>query len=47
MGEKMNPGHYKATCYHCGKVWPRGKPVILKAHLANDCSNVPENIRKC
>ena len=28
MGEKMNPGHYKATCYHCGKVWPRGKPEI-------------------
>ena len=44
MGDELNAGHYKATCYHCNKVWARGKPSILKAHLANECLNVPEDI---
>ncbi|CAG8560728.1 15691_t:CDS:2, partial [Gigaspora rosea] len=27
--EKVNPGHYKAVCYHCGNVWQRENFVNL------------------
>ncbi|CAG8708244.1 1015_t:CDS:2 [Cetraspora pellucida] len=43
--EKVNPEHYKAECYHCRNVWQRGKPCILRSHLALHCLNVPEDIR--
>ncbi|CAB4484209.1 unnamed protein product [Rhizophagus irregularis] len=46
QGDDINPGHYKATCYHCKKEWSRGRPVALKAHLANGCLAYPENISK-
>ncbi|EXX68066.1 hypothetical protein RirG_108450 [Rhizophagus irregularis DAOM 197198w] len=46
QGEELNPGHYKATCYHCKKKWSRGRPVALKAHLANECLACPEDISK-
>ena len=46
MGNELNAGHYKATCYHCNKVWARGKSSILKAHLANECLSIPENINR-
>ncbi|CAG8485394.1 15373_t:CDS:2 [Rhizophagus irregularis] len=36
QGDDINPGHYKATCYHFKKEWSRGRPVALKAHLANE-----------
>lgn len=45
-GEEVNSGHYKATCYHCKKIWARGKPAALKAHLSNECLPCPEDIRK-
>ncbi|CAG8607934.1 4540_t:CDS:1, partial [Funneliformis mosseae] len=44
MGQELNPEHYKATCYHCNKVWTRGKPSVLKAHLANECLSTPKDI---
>ena len=44
QGAEGNPGYYKATCYHCKKEWSRGRPVVLKAHLANECSECPEEI---
>ncbi|CAG8516590.1 5516_t:CDS:2, partial [Scutellospora calospora] len=44
-GEKVNPGHYKAKCFHCGKCWQRGNPYILRSHLALHCQDVPEDIR--
>jgi hypothetical protein len=46
MGDILNAEHYKATCYHCNKVWTRGKPSVLKAHLANECLNTPKDISK-
>ncbi|CAB5360709.1 unnamed protein product [Rhizophagus irregularis] len=46
QGEELNPGHYKATCYHCKEEWSRGRPVALKAHLANECLACPEDISK-
>ncbi|CAG8758209.1 9433_t:CDS:10, partial [Gigaspora margarita] len=38
---KKSHGHYEASCYYCvpKKSWARGKPAILEAHLANECSN--------
>lgn len=45
-GEKVNPGHYKAECFHCGKSWQRGKPYVLRSHLALYCQHVPEDIRR-
>lgn len=44
QGAEGNPGHYKATCHYCKKEWSRGRPVALKAHLANECSECPEEI---
>jgi len=41
QGEEVNPGHYKVSCHYCKKEWARGKPAILKAHLANECSPCP------
>ena len=39
-------GHYSAMCYHCDNTWARGKPTVLKAHLANICKSCPEDISK-
>ncbi|CAG8548347.1 11571_t:CDS:10 [Gigaspora margarita] len=38
---KKSHSHYKASCYYCvpKKSWARGKPAILEAYLANECSN--------
>ncbi|RIA91921.1 hypothetical protein C1645_821380 [Glomus cerebriforme] len=44
-GDETNIGHYKAVCHYCNKEWARGRPAILKAHLANECSLCPENIK--
>ncbi|CAG8798529.1 9805_t:CDS:1, partial [Racocetra persica] len=44
--EKVNPGHYKAEYYHCGKFWQRGKPCILRSYLALHCKKVLEDIRQ-
>jgi hypothetical protein len=46
QGEEVNSGHYKVSCHYCKKEWARGKPAILKAHLANECSPCPEEISK-
>ncbi len=33
MGDELNAGHYKATCYHCDKIWPR----LHEQHYPKDC----------
>jgi len=43
-GSSRGNGHYKASCYYCPAVWERGKPQVMKAHLANHCADCPENI---
>ncbi|CAG8738690.1 19687_t:CDS:1, partial [Cetraspora pellucida] len=45
-GEKVNPRHYKAECFHCEMSWQRGRPYVLRSHLALYCQNVPEDIRR-
>ncbi|CAG8821456.1 33127_t:CDS:1, partial [Gigaspora margarita] len=41
-------GHFGATCRYCDKgKWQRGKPSIMKAHLALHCKEqVLDDIRK-
>ena len=46
QGKEVNSGHYKVSCHYCKKEWARGKPAILKAHLANECLPCPEEISK-
>lgn len=46
QGKEVNSGHYKVSCHYCKKGWARGKPAILKAHLANECLPCPEEISK-
>ncbi|CAJ0831093.1 7873_t:CDS:2 [Entrophospora sp. SA101] len=45
MGEVTGHGHYKATCNFCKRVWNRGKPKRMAAHLSNNCLQVPHDIR--
>lgn len=39
--EPLGSGHYTARCYYCNQNWSRGKPEILKSHLALYCKEVP------
>ncbi|CAH1771507.1 428_t:CDS:1, partial [Entrophospora sp. SA101] len=34
-------GHFSAKCHYCAEAWTRGKPELLKGHLALHCSAVP------
>ena len=43
--EKIREGHFSAKCHYCAETWPRGKPELLKGHLALHCSAVPTNIK--
>uniref|UniRef100_U9SM53 DUF659 domain-containing protein n=1 Tax=Rhizophagus irregularis (strain DAOM 181602 / DAOM 197198 / MUCL 43194) TaxID=747089 RepID=U9SM53_RHIID len=39
-------GHFAAECLYCGKKWPKGRPQDLQVHLAKDCLNVDDEIRR-
>ncbi|CAG8714476.1 27236_t:CDS:1 [Dentiscutata erythropus] len=43
-GSSRGSGHYRVNCYYCLTGWKRGKPQVIKAHLANHCELCPENI---
>jgi hypothetical protein len=45
-GESKGDGHWEGTCQYCKKFYPRAKPNYLRAHLANNCKNVPEEWRR-
>ncbi|CAJ0755210.1 5934_t:CDS:2 [Entrophospora sp. SA101] len=36
--------HYEATCNFCKRVWNRGNPKRMAAHLPNNCLQVPHDI---
>ncbi|CAH1763581.1 16563_t:CDS:2 [Entrophospora sp. SA101] len=38
-------GHFSAKCHYCAEAWSRGKPELLKGHLALHCSAVPTNVK--
>ncbi|CAB4445310.1 unnamed protein product [Rhizophagus irregularis] len=43
--EPLGSGHYTARCHYCNQNWSRGKPEILKSHLALYCKDVPLYIK--
>ncbi|CAB4473899.1 unnamed protein product [Rhizophagus irregularis] len=45
-GESRGDGHWEGTCKYCKKFYPRAKPNALRAHLANNCKDIPEEWRR-
>ena len=43
--EPLGSGHYSAKCNYCTQTWSRGRPEILKSHLALYCKEVPLSIK--
>ncbi|POG72040.1 ribonuclease H-like domain-containing protein [Rhizophagus irregularis DAOM 181602=DAOM 197198] len=43
--EPLGSVHYTARCHYCNQNWSRGKPEILKSHLALYCKDVPLYIK--
>jgi hypothetical protein len=43
--EPLGSGHYTAKCFFCSQTWARGRPDILKSHLALYCKEVPLSIK--
>lgn len=43
--DSLGFGHYSAKCCFCAASWSRGRPDILKSHLALYCNEVPLNIK--
>ena len=43
--ELLGSGHYSAKCNYCAQTWSRGRPDILKSHLALYCQGVPLSIK--
>jgi len=35
-GDDKGDGHFSASCYHCEKIWQKGKLGVLKAHFSNE-----------
>jgi len=46
VGVSLGDGHYKADCKYCGCEWTRGRPQILKRHLARECLMVPQEVKE-
>ena len=45
-GESKGYGHWEGTCQYCKKFYSHAKPSSLRAHLANNCKDVPEEWRR-
>ncbi|CAJ0834383.1 12098_t:CDS:2, partial [Entrophospora sp. SA101] len=45
MSKTIGDGHFSAKCHYCAEAWSRGKPELLKEHLALHCSAVPTNVK--
>jgi hypothetical protein len=43
--ESIGSGHYSAKCHYCAHTWSRGRPEILKSHLALYCNEAPLNVK--
>jgi len=43
--ETIGEGHFSAKCHYCTEAWSRGKPELLKGHLALHCSAVPTDVK--
>ncbi|CAJ0824730.1 17461_t:CDS:2, partial [Entrophospora sp. SA101] len=45
MSKTIGDGHFSAKCHYCAEAWSRGKPELLKEHLALHCSAVSTNVK--
>lgn len=43
--ESIGSGHYSAKCNYCAQTWSRGRPEILKSHLALYCNEAPLSVK--
>ena len=43
--EPLGSGHYTAKCQYCAQSWSRGRPEILKSHIALYCKEVPLSVK--
>ena len=43
--ESLGSGHYSAKCHYCAQTWSKGKPEVLKGHLALKCNEAPLNVK--
>lgn len=43
--ESLGRGHYSAKCNYCTQKWSRGRPEILKTHLALYCQEIPLSVK--
>lgn len=41
----LGSGHYTAKCHYCAQTWARGRPEILRSHLALYCKEVPISVK--
>ncbi|CAG8840625.1 13585_t:CDS:1, partial [Cetraspora pellucida] len=44
--EEVTRGIYKGIYIHCNKEFKRAKPIRTRAHIAYECPNCPEHIRR-
>ncbi|KAF0513466.1 zinc finger bed domain-containing protein 1-like [Gigaspora margarita] len=45
-GKEISKGNYKEICNYCPYSKYKGSPQDFEEHLANNCLNVPSNIRQ-
>ncbi|CAG8653733.1 8443_t:CDS:2, partial [Dentiscutata erythropus] len=45
QGISLGQEHYKASCKYCPVSWERGRPDDMRLHLAQQCLNVPDEIK--
>ena len=45
-GNERFPGKYDASCKYCNDRSSRGSPQLMEEHLANNCVNVPVEVKK-
>ncbi|CAG8716642.1 13886_t:CDS:2, partial [Cetraspora pellucida] len=45
-GKEISKDHYEGTCNYCLYYKYKGSSQEFKEHLANNCPNVPNNIRQ-
>ncbi|RGB23170.1 hypothetical protein C1646_774913 [Rhizophagus diaphanus] len=43
--ESIDSDHYSVKCNYCAQIWSRGRPEILKLHLALHCNEALLNVK--
>ncbi|CAG8796440.1 14373_t:CDS:1, partial [Dentiscutata erythropus] len=45
-GNEVSKGHYQGTCNYCSYSQQKGSPQDFEEHLANNCPNVPSDVKQ-